>query len=43
MSLINEIMSFSDRIDKFKDSIKLWFSLINDVRNVIEELLSLGT
>jgi hypothetical protein len=30
-----------ERIDKFRDSTKLWIDLINDIGNLIEELMSL--
>jgi hypothetical protein len=43
ISLINEIISLIERINKSGDSIKLWFGLINDIRSLIKELMSLGT
>jgi hypothetical protein len=36
-------MSLIERIDKYGNSIKLWFGLINDIRSLIKELISFDT
>jgi hypothetical protein len=37
------ILKEFERINKSGVSIKLWFSLINDIKSLIEELISLET